>query len=279
MSFAKAQMKFSVVVSTHAAGFKAATLQGDLEGNLSRLAAIGYDGAELAIRDPALVDGQALLDAVRREGLEVAAIGTGQAWGEDGLSFTALDEKTRRTAVDRIKSHLPFAAAADAPVIIGLIRGRSGPGVNKDMAGALLIEALVECAAGAEQAGVRLALEPINSEETDLVNDVEQGLELLEQVDSPALGLLADTYHMHREEKDIISALEQYKGRLFHVHVADSNRRYPGAGELDFAAILDILEGMGYSGFVSGEFLPWPNAGDAARRSLEHLKGITGGRR
>jgi sugar phosphate isomerase/epimerase len=56
--------------------------------------------------------------------------------------------------------------------------------------------------------------------------------------------------------------------------VADSNRRHPGAGHLDFRAILDVLFAIGYDGFVSGEFLPFPDAETAAQRGIAHLRGL-----
>jgi hypothetical protein len=49
-------MRLSIVLSTQAAQFQAATFKGDLEANLIRIASLGYEGVELAIRDPALVD-------------------------------------------------------------------------------------------------------------------------------------------------------------------------------------------------------------------------------
>ena len=100
-------MNFSVVLSTQAAQFQAATFKGDLDTNLARIAAMGYDGAELAIRDPKLMDLDELEALTRNHGLKVPAIGTGQAWGEEGLSFTDPDAEIRRKAIERIKSHVP----------------------------------------------------------------------------------------------------------------------------------------------------------------------------
>ena len=48
----QSNMKLSIVLSTQQAQFQAATFKGDLETNLARIAALGYDGVELAIRDP-----------------------------------------------------------------------------------------------------------------------------------------------------------------------------------------------------------------------------------
>src|SRR5574338_635244 len=115
-------MKLSIVLSAQPAAFQAATFKGDLEANLSRIAALGYDGVELAIRDPKLVDFDSLEQLVRGCGLSVPAIGTGQAWGEEGLSFTDPDAGVRRAAIERINSHIPAASRFGAIIIIGLIR-------------------------------------------------------------------------------------------------------------------------------------------------------------
>ncbi len=122
-------MKLSIVLSTQAAQFAAATFKGDLDTNLSKIAALGYEGVELAIRDPGLIDVDALSRRVSSHHLVVPAIGTGQAWGEEGLSFTDPDAAIRCKAIQRIKSHVPIAAHFGAVIIIGLIRGVVKPGI------------------------------------------------------------------------------------------------------------------------------------------------------
>ena len=102
-------MKLSIVLSTRPAQFQAATFKGNLETNLSQIAALEYDGVELAIRDPKLIDLDQLDELVHKYSLSVPAIGTGQAWGEEGLSFTDPDPKVRFAAIERIKSHIPVA--------------------------------------------------------------------------------------------------------------------------------------------------------------------------
>jgi hypothetical protein len=81
--------KLSVVLSTHAASFDAVALKGDFDANVAKIARWGYDGVELAIRDPRLVVADQLKSVVGGHGLAVPAIGTGQAWGEEKLSFTS----------------------------------------------------------------------------------------------------------------------------------------------------------------------------------------------
>jgi sugar phosphate isomerase/epimerase len=268
-------MKLSIVLSTHQAGFDAVAFKGDFEGNVAKIAALGYDGVELAIRDPRLVDGEQLLAVLARYNLTVPAIGTGQAWGEEGLSFTDPDENIHRAAIQRVRDHVPFAAQAGAVIIIGLLRGIVKPSVNHERAYAWLVEALCDCSAAARPAGVRLALEPINRYETTLVNNVAQGLQLIADVGADNFGLLLDTFHMNIEEPDIEGSIRAAGARIFHFHVADSNRWYPGAGHVDFASVLAVLRETGYEGYVSGEFMPMPDADTAARRAIAYLRALS----
>jgi len=271
-------MKLSIVLSTHAAQFQAATFKGDFAANVARIAALGYDGVELAIRDPRLVDADELARVIADHGLVAPAIGTGQAWGEERLSFTAADSTIRRSAIERIKSHIPLAARLNAVVILGLIRGITPQGQSHAQSMAYLVEALQECSAAAAVAGVRYALEPLNRYETDLIHTVADGLALIEQVAAPNFGLLLDTFHANIEEPSIEASIRAAAGRTFHFHVADSNRWHPGAGHLDFASLLGTLFATGYVGFVSGEFLPQPDAETAAQRAIGYLRSFAIGR-
>ena len=64
-------MRFSIVLSTHVAQFQAVAFKGDFESNVAKIAAWGYDGVELAIRDPKLVDSNELIRVVSSFGLEI----------------------------------------------------------------------------------------------------------------------------------------------------------------------------------------------------------------
>lgn len=276
-------MHYSLVLSTHQAQFEAVALKGDFAANVAKIAAWGYDGVELAVRDPALVDPEALARVVADHGLAVPAIGTGQAWGEEGLSFTSDDPEVRAAAVARTRSHIPLAARLDAVIIIGLLRGISPKGQSHATSMALFAEAMAACAETAQAAGVRLAIEPLNRYETDLVHTVDEGVAFLETVGMGNVGLLVDTFHMNIEEPVIADSIracgaDGNGGHIFHVHVADSNRWYPGAGHVDFAEVLRILNETGYRGYVSGEFLPLPDADTAAAHAIAHLQSLRGPR-
>jgi len=265
-------MKLSIVLSTQPASFSALAFKGHWAENIGRISALGYDGVELAVRDPALLDAPALKTLLERHRLTVPAIGTGQAYGEEGLSFTHPDAGIRRKAVERIRSQIGLASGLGAVVIIGLIRGRGGPASDGRRAEGWLTGALRECA-GLNRA-VKLAVEPINRYETDLVNTVASGLDLVEKTKMENVGLLLDTFHMNIEEPSITDSIASCGDRLFHFHIADSNRWHPGAGHIDFQRVVDALDKIRYRGFLSAEILPLPDPDTAAKKTIQTMRAI-----
>jgi len=268
------QMKLSIVVSTQPASFSALAYKERLPESLATIKRLGYDAVELAVRDPQLIDAEDLERLLEGSGLVVSALGTGQAYGEEGMSLTDPDPQVRRRAVARIKSHIRLAARLKAIVIIGLIRGKTQQGVSCDQATTWLQQALEECAR--EDSSVKLALEPINRYETNLLNSVDESLRFLRLVGAENVGLLLDTFHMNIEEPGLLSSFESAGDRLLHVHVADSNRWYPGAGHIDFAGILTRLDRLGYQGYFSAEILPLPDPDTAAAMAILQLRRCCG---
>lgn len=266
--------RLSIVLSTHAAQFSALAYQGDLEANIARIAGMGYDGVELAIRDPDLVDADKLEAMLAAHKMKVPAIGTGQAWGEEHLSFTDPDPEVRAKAVGRIERHIQLARRLDALVIIGLIRGVTPQGQSGQQSLEWLEACLGECAERAAGQGVRLALEPLNRYETDLIPSVEAGLEVMGRIGWPNFGLLLDTFHMNLEEPSIEGSIRAAGEAIFHFHVADSNRWHPGGGHLVFESIFQALESTGYGGWISGEFMPLPDADQAAQSNIDFLRKV-----
>lgn len=263
-------LKLSIVLSTQPASFSALAYKGQLAENIKKINKMGYDGVELAVRNPELLDLKEIQTLISDYNLTVPAIGTGQAYGEEGLSFTSPDPAIRKKAIERIKSHIELAAQFDARVIIGLIRGKIEEETDYRQAESWLAEALRECAA--ENEAIDLVIEPVNRYECNLINTASEALQLIQKINVKNIGLLLDTFHMNIEEPSILDTIEESTKYLFHFHVADSNRWYPGAGHLEFSNVIEVLKRIKYNGFLSAEILPLPEPDTAAEMTIMHMR-------
>jgi sugar phosphate isomerase/epimerase len=117
----------------------------------------------------------------------------------------------------------------------------------------VLVDALGELGEHAAAAGVELYLEPLNRYEDYLVNTLEQAAVLIREIGSPALKIVADTYHMNIEEKDLAAALQGVAPLIGHMQASDSNRLEPGAGHVDWALFGATLRSIGYERTIALE--------------------------
>ena len=86
-----------------------------------------------------------------------------------------------------------------------------------------------------------MGIEPLNHYETSLVNTVDQALEIVVRLDSPACGVALDTFHMNIEEKDPAAAIRAARGRIAHVQVCGNDRGAPGGDHIDWTGTLTAL--------------------------------------
>ncbi len=267
-------MKLAYTISTSVTRFAAVAHAADVCATVRLLAGMGFDGVELAIRDPAHVEMDAIEETVRSLDIAVPAIGTGQAFVEEGLSLTAPEASRRDGAEARLLVQVGTAARFGALLIIGLIHGPVPPGETQDQAEERLLPALSRIAQAARRRGVRLVIEPINRYESNWLNTVDDVMKLLARLGEDNVGVLPDTFHMNIEEVDPAAALRAAASRLWHVHVADSNRRAPGFGHLDLDALVKGLSRVRYSGYVSAEILQHPTLEGAARQTVTTMRSL-----
>ena len=251
-----------------------ALLSGTFSERMQKAARLGYDGVELLVVRPNELNADEIRTQVSDVGLEVAAIGTGAIYLVDKVTLLASDTETRRQAAERLASLINFAANVGAPIVtIGSFRGRLAWAGGPEARGKL-VEMLREGAQQAKERGVRLALEPVNRYEGDIVHTTEEGLAFIQEVGHSHLGVLLDTYHVNIEEASLTEPFQiaMTAGRLWHVHLGDSNRLPPGQGHLDFADIVATLGRSGYQGYLSAELLPRPDPDAAAEATVRHMR-------
>ena len=249
-------------------------LSGSFVQRLEKAAALGYDGVEILPVRPRDLDPGAIRSMLACQGLEAAAIGTGAVYMIDGLTLLASSAEVCRQAESRLADFIDFAAAVGSPVVtIGGFRGRI-EWVSGSNPLQTLIGSLKRAAETAAHLGVRLALEPLNRYETDVVHNTEDALCVCGQVRHDNLGVLLDTFHVNIEEPSVTDCFRRAMaaGRLWHVHLGDSNRLSPGRGHIDFAGIVSTLAEIGYEGYLCAELLPRPDPDVAASDTIRHMR-------
>jgi sugar phosphate isomerase/epimerase len=211
----------------------------------------GFDGLEVGDSDPAR------LGELQAAGGRVATCCPSvDGWLGD------FDPAARRRALDGLRRQLEGLAALGGhgvvtPAAWGMFTRRlppfTEPPRTPEQDREVLLEGLAELGAHAEHAGTLVLLEPLNRYEDHMLNTVAQAAELAAAAGSPAVRVLADTYHMNIEEDDPCAALRAAGDLLGAVHLSDSNRHQPGTGHVPFPAIIGTLRDIGFDGVLSVE--------------------------
>ena len=115
------------------------------------------------------------------------------------------------------------------------------------------VQALQAAASHAQQAGVKLAVEPLNRFETDVLNTTRQGITLCDLVGHPAVGLVLDTFHMNMEDDDIPGAIRAAGPQLIHFQANENHRGYLGTGHIAWTPVVRALADIGYGGTITLE--------------------------
>lgn len=219
---------------------------------LERLRAHGIDALEIA-GEPEQYDTREVRTLLKEHGLS--------CWGAVTLTLgernlAARSAAQREATVDYMKRVVTMVKELDGEIVslVPLTVGKVVPEASVDDEWRWVVEGVKAVYDHAQRAGVRIAIEPLNRFETYLINRTDQALALADAV-GPDCGVCLDVFHMNIEEADLHAAFHQAKGRIYDVHLADSNRFALGMGHLDFRAILDTLREVGYGGALSLEFV------------------------
>jgi len=136
-----------------------------------------------------------------------------------------------------------------------------------------IVNGLVALSSAAEEAGITLLLEPLNTvldHRGCFLDNSTVGLEIVRRVGSPNVKLLYDIYHMSMMGEDAVTVIEQNCELIGYVHVADKpGRHQPGTGEIDYQAVNRLLNRLKYDGFIGMEFSALGSDEQAAKAPLE----------
>lgn len=253
-------MKFSTTVTLQYDTIFSAFSSADFLKGLDWIKESGLDSAEICISHYNGIDVAKVKEELDARGLGCSTISTGQARGLEGISLIGVPEEKSRLAQERFMQHIDAAKILGSKVTIGLMRGLGSlDTAEQDLKD--LREAMMPVIDYADRKGVTLILEAINRYETALLNSAEATLDfIVNGLDNPdCVGVLWDLFHANIEDIDFKRSVDKMGKKLQHIHIADSNRMFPGYGHTDFASILKYVKDTGYSEYCSFECLNQPS--------------------
>jgi D-psicose/D-tagatose/L-ribulose 3-epimerase len=237
-------MRFGASTFIWASPFSNATL--DL---IDKVADLGFDLIEICIEDPATIDTIAISGRLRKAGIGATVCGAFGPYRDlsDG------DQATRENGVRYLSRCVDIAADLGSPIVAGPMYSATGKtrllsAPEREAQWRMSIESMKRASDYASKMGVKLAVEPLNRFETDLLNTVAQAVHWLDRLGRDNVGLLLDTFHMNIEERDIPDAIRLGGDRVFHFHSCANDRGTPGKDHLPWLEIADALRFIRYAG-------------------------------
>ncbi len=174
--------------------------------------------------------------------------------GERGMAAIPGREKEFRDNVDKA---LEYALALDCKCLhamAGVVNGLDLKECEKTF-----IENFRYAADKVAPHGITVLTEPINTRNMPgyFVNHQLDGLRLMEEVGRKNVAVQFDLYHAQIMDGDLTRLTEKMAGKFAHVQVASvPDRHEPDEGELNFSYIFEVLDRVGYKGFIGCEYNP-----------------------
>lgn len=174
-------------------------------------------------------------------------------------------ERYLRTAFERI------GELGGEIVVLGSSETRRIPdGFDRSKAVDQYMEFLALCGQISGPNGITVALEPLNSTETNFINTVPEALDIIQKVDHPFVKLTVDYYHM-MSSGDALDVISKASDEIVHAHVADTGRVYPGGGNWPIVEFIEALKNCEYEDRVSVE-CGWGNFSVECAKTYDYLR-------
>lgn len=222
--------------------------------HLPLLKSAGYDYVELPLAQCMALDDaafEAVCADIKKEGVPCRCCNN---FFPASVRLTGETASPVETEV-YLRKALARAARLGARVIVfGSAGAKNVPeGFDRKTAFAQIVETLREAAALAESLGITIVVEPLNRAESNIINNLGEGVGLVKAADHPNARLLVDYYHFAREG-ETLDALRQAVPYIRHMHYArEIGRAFPTAALPEEIAFFSLMKEMGYKGDISVE--------------------------
>ncbi|QGZ63978.1 2-oxo-tetronate isomerase [Paraburkholderia acidisoli] len=177
------------------------------------------------------------------------------AKGERGIaSVPGRDDEFRRS-IDTALDYARVLGNRKIHVMAGLVANEAAREAQR----AQYVEQLAYAARTAAADGITVLIEPINPRDIPgyLLNRQDDAQAICAQVGAPNLQVQFDCYHCQIVEGDVTTKLKRDIARVGHIQVAGVPERHePDRGELNTAWLLDVIDELGYEGWVGCEYRP-----------------------
>jgi len=232
----------------------------------------GFAGVELNIVRPEAVDTEGLRRYLLEHGLSMTMFATGAAAIDQELSLSTSEPKIRHRSIEMCRYFVDFASEMQAGIIIGFLQGTGS--ADRQVARRLFTDSLQELAEHAEQKSTHLLIEACNRYITSVTNSLDDAYELAQGFPQDTVRILADTFHMNIEERDMLSAIRTHANWFDSIHFSDNNRLLPGLGAIDFSLVVQTLSEINFSGIIALEADIRDNFFDELALSMSYLSPI-----
>jgi hydroxypyruvate isomerase len=171
-----------------------------------------------------------------------------------------------------LKDLIATAAANKIPNVITFSGNRKG--MNDDEGKANCIEGLRRVSKAAEDAGVTILMELLNSKVNHkdyMADHTAWGVDVMKGVNSPNVKLLYDIYHMQIMEGDVIRTIRQSIAHIGHFHTGGVPDRHEldDTQELQWRTIAKAIADLNFQGYFAHEFVPVKDPMTSLKQAVE----------
>jgi sugar phosphate isomerase/epimerase len=172
-------------------------------------------------------------------------------------SLSSPNANVRRDSIDYMRVCVDNAAILGAKVVL-VVPDHSLNGQTPQESRRRMTESMGEVARYAEQYDLKLGLEILWFDETDLITSTDEALAMIDEVGAENVGVVLDSGALHLSKEPLPEILAKLKERFLQIHVSDHHgvkqqNLIPGEGTYDFGEMMRVLVAHGYTGFVPAE--------------------------